>query len=199
MNIPHDTFTKVLDPADTSTGGGSASALAGGMAGALIAMVCRLNVKNESVNDRQFLDDSGAIALQLSYDLLGGAEDDGMAFQAVRDAYSLPKETEEQRVARLRSVQSAWVNAAQVPLINSGKCVDLIALVCNLNGKTNPNAQSDLMSAVFLARAGCLGCLENVSINLPSIKDQETAANINDQADEIRKRLMALIELMKGV
>jgi len=35
-------FSKVLDPEDTTTGGGTASAIAGAMAGALVAMVARL-------------------------------------------------------------------------------------------------------------------------------------------------------------
>ena len=37
-------FLRVLDPTDNSTGGGSASAIAGGMAAALVAMVARLSV-----------------------------------------------------------------------------------------------------------------------------------------------------------
>ncbi len=190
-----DTFTKVLDPSDTSTGGGSASALAGGMAGALIDLVCHLTLKDESINERRFLDKSGKKAGQLSNDLLAGADDDRAAFQAVRDAYRLPKETDEQRSGRSNAVQAAWVNAAWIPLKNADKCAELAALVCELNGKTNPNAQSDLMCAFFLARAGCLGCLENVAINLLSIKDQEKAAVIRQQADQIGKRLAILNDL----
>jgi formiminotetrahydrofolate cyclodeaminase len=37
-------FLKVLDPADRTTGGGTASAIAGAMAGALTTMVAKLSL-----------------------------------------------------------------------------------------------------------------------------------------------------------
>ncbi|MFI5038230.1 MAG: cyclodeaminase/cyclohydrolase family protein, partial [Solirubrobacterales bacterium] len=37
-------YLRVLDPADNSTGGGTASAIAGAMAAALVAMVARLSM-----------------------------------------------------------------------------------------------------------------------------------------------------------
>jgi formiminotetrahydrofolate cyclodeaminase len=189
MNTTFETLNRILDPDDTSTGGGSASALSGGMAGALIAMVCKLSVKEETEAQRQFLDTCGEQAGRLSSSLLTGADDDRAAFQNVRNAFKLPKETEEQKAVRSKAVQSAWVNAAIVPLENAGRCADLAALVCDLNGKTNPSAQSDLLCAFFLAKAGCLGCLENVAINLPSIKDGDAAGTIKTQLDAVRSRL----------
>lgn len=182
----------ILNPDDTSTGGGSASALSGGMAGALIAMVCKLSVKEETEAQRQYLDVRGEEAGRLSSSLLTGADDDRAAFQNVRNAFKLPKETEEQKAIRSKAVQSAWMNAAIVPLENAGLCADLAALVCELNGRTNPSAQSDLLCAFFLAKAGCLGCLENVAINLPSIKDGDAAGTIKTQLDAVRSRLEEL-------
>ncbi len=46
-----ETFLKVLDPEDSSTGGGSAAAISGAMAGALVAMVCRLCAKAPETED----------------------------------------------------------------------------------------------------------------------------------------------------
>ena len=44
-------FLKVLDPEDSSTGGGSAATISGAMAGALVAMVCWLCAKAPETED----------------------------------------------------------------------------------------------------------------------------------------------------
>jgi formiminotetrahydrofolate cyclodeaminase len=55
--------------------------------------------------------------------------------------------------------------------------------------RVNPKVRSDLTCALLLARAGLLGCLENVQINLPSIKDEGIHATINAQIDTLRSQL----------
>lgn len=185
MNSEQHIFQKVLNPLDTSTGGGSASAIAGCMAGSLIEMVCRLNVRGETEVERGYLDICAAKARLISDNLLVGADDDRKAFQQVRDAYRLPKATEIQIAARQQAIQIAWEGAARIPLQNAGNCFELIGMINDLVDKTNPAARSDLSCAFHLARAGCLGCLDNVAINIPNIKNLEIAEGIQIQRNKI--------------
>ncbi|MCJ7806713.1 MAG: cyclodeaminase/cyclohydrolase family protein, partial [Clostridia bacterium] len=58
-----------------------------------------------------------------------------------------------------------------------------------LNGRSNPTAGSDLEVARDLARTALKGCLINIEINLPSIKDQETVQRLENRISELRSTL----------
>jgi len=179
-------FLKVLDPADNSTGGGTASAVAGSMAGALVAMVARLSLGKEGMEPDAFYTELGASAENLSADLFDGGRQDSGAFEAVRSAFRLPKGNNEEKSVRREAIQAAWVHAARVPLANAERCRQVLELGMQLRGRSNPNAASDLACALYLARAGLLGCLENVEINLPAIKDRQVAAELAERASVLR-------------
>jgi methenyltetrahydrofolate cyclohydrolase len=184
-----ETFLKVLDPGDTSTGGGSASAIAGSMAAALLAMVARLS---ESGGGEGIYEHSAARAGVLSQQLLEGSRQDAQAFQAVRNAYRLPRENEEGKAERKKAIQAAWQAAARIPLQNAGCCLEILELWGELTGRTNPRLDSDYRCALLLAQAGFLGCLENVAVNLPEIKDPGQAERLAGQARDLKERYTGL-------
>ena len=93
MDEPLKTFLKVLDSENTSVGGGSASAMAGAMAAALVAMVARLSVGKDGMREDAFYNAILGEAEVLSSELYNGALDDEKAFAAIRTAYRLPKDT----------------------------------------------------------------------------------------------------------
>lgn len=179
-------FLRVLDPADTSTGGGTASAIAGAMAAALVAMVSRLSAGPDAGEPAAYYEDITKVANELATALLAGAAEDTQAFASVRAAYRLPKGTEAEMAARRAAIQSAMINAARVPLRNAQRCAQVSALAAQLEGRANPRVISDLQCAAYLSRAGLQGCLANVDINLPGIKDPVAAEEIRDQARNLR-------------
>ncbi len=179
-------FRQVLDPADNSTGGGTASALAGAMAAALAAMVARLSVGKGQGQPDAFYEDLARAGEGMTAALATGGADDAAAFEAVKAAYHLPRDGVEQRAARTAAIQAALVTAAQVPLENAGLCARVLAMVELLEGRSNSNARSDLQCAGYLARAGLAGCLANVAINLPAIKDAVVAGEIQERAAALR-------------
>ena len=188
----------ILDPGDTTAGGGSASALSGAMAAALLAMVCRLpgpsgplgaEEPGGSAEEVESLAAAGKQAFGLGEQLQTGSMEDRQAFEGVRAAFRLPKGGELERAKRTHAVQAAWLRAAEVPLANADLCWQVLRLAIELEGRTNTNALSDYRCAVLLARAGVLGCLENVAINLPMIKDEQAAARLAAHADRLRALL----------
>jgi methenyltetrahydrofolate cyclohydrolase len=186
------TFLKVLDPKDTSVGGGSAAALAGAMAGALIAMVCQLSSKTSASANSDILSAVDAETQALSQQLLEGGQADTLAFQGVRNAYKLPKGTEGERQVRNQAVQAAWLEAAQVPLDNATRCLRVARRGAEVQERISPAVRSDLNCALLLAQAGVLGCLENVATNLASIKDPAQVSQLAQTADSVRAQLAAL-------
>ena len=93
-------FLKVLDPSDNSTGGGTASAVAGAMAAALVGMVSRLSVGREGMAEDAFYEKITAEAEGLSEELFRGGWEDSEAFKAVMLGFKMPKKTNEQRSRR---------------------------------------------------------------------------------------------------
>lgn len=179
-------FLRVLDPADTSTGGGTASAIAGAMAAALVAMVSHLSAGPDAAEPVAYYEDIAQAGNALTAALLEGADEDTRAFASVRAAYRLPRESEVEVAARRAAIQSGLINAARVPLRNAQRCAQVAALVGRLEGRANPRVTSDLQCAAYLARAGLQGCLANVDINLPSIKEPVAAEEIRTQARDLR-------------
>lgn len=178
-------FVRVLDPEDRSTGGGTASALAGAMAAALVAMVAHLSIGKEGMEPDEFYRELGAEAESLSGELLNGGCDDTRAFEALRAAYRLPKGTQEHKYMRAQAIQQATVEAAQVPLANAERCRRVLEMCARLRGHFNLSAVSDLECAELLARAGLLGCVANVRVNVPSIRDQQVAADLEGRAQAL--------------
>ncbi|MFZ4616081.1 MAG: cyclodeaminase/cyclohydrolase family protein [Rectinemataceae bacterium] len=202
-----ETYLKVLDPDDSSAGGGSASAIAGAMAGALVALVARFSrpslrkkadarpADGTATGDDAVLEGMAERAVVLSQRLRAGAREDTEAFQEVRDSYRLPKASEAEKAKRQLEVQAAWVLATRKPLENAEACLALLELGRELQLTVNPNVHSDYSSGIYLARAGLLGCLDNVSINLPSLKDEGLAAAIALRAAACRAGCEALAAL----
>jgi methenyltetrahydrofolate cyclohydrolase len=166
-----DAFWKVIDPDDNATGGGTASATAGAMAAGLVAMVGRLSLGKDLKPDNYYtpiIAEAEALATQL----FDGCRIDSQAFEQVMYAFKLPKATDEEKTDRSAAIQAAWTHAANVPMANATLCNHVLQLANQLQGCSNPDAGSDLFCAVQLAAAGQAGCLANVRINLPSIKDE---------------------------
>jgi len=186
-----ETFLSVQDPADHTTGGGSASAIAGAMAGALAAMVAELSVNKKGMEPAAFYERASARARTLSADLMRGSTEDRQAYAAVRDAYRMPRETEEEKALRQPAVRAAWILAAQVPLANAERCAQVLDLAAELEGRSNPAAASDLSCAARLARAGLHGCLDNVEINLGSIDDPAAVEELSRRVRALRGRAAA--------
>ena len=183
-----ETFLKVLDPEDTSTGGGSAAAISRAMAGALLAMVSRLSSPGDEGADSAFFAGVYAKAMEVSSQLREGSQADSLAFLAVRAAYQLARKTDEEKATRQLAVQAAWLRAAETPLENSESCLRVLELGAEMVGRINPRVTSDYTCALLLARAGLMGCLENVEINLPSLKDTVLVEQLSARALKLRER-----------
>lgn len=189
MRNPTGAFLRVLDPADTSTGGGSASAIAGGMAASLVAMVARLSVNGAGSEPDEYYAAIAQEGAAFSHALMFGAEEDAASFNAVMAGYRLPKGTDAEKQLRSAAIGAGMIHATRVPLRNAELCAEVLALAARLEGRSNPRALSDLQAAGYLARAGLLGCLANVEINLPGVKDAAAAAEILARAERLRNVL----------
>ncbi len=187
-------FLRVLDPADNSTGGGTASAVAGAMAAALCAMVARLSIGKKGMQPEAFYRPLVEEGERLAKELMDGGREDSLAFDRVREVYRLPKDGQAQQAERKAAIAAAMLHATRVPLAGARGCARVLELCQALAGRSSPNAGSDLGSARALAAAGLAGCLANVEINLPGVAGGEAKVEIEQEA----ARLSALLAAARG-
>lgn len=179
-------FLKVMDPADDRTGGGTASAVAGAMGAGLVGMVARVSIGREGLGPAEVYREIDAGARRLTTELMAGGREDAEAFGAVMRAYGLPKGTEAEKAERSKRIRLAMVGATRVPIANGERCLGVLKLGRRLERSFNENAASDLAVGMSLARAGLEGCLANVEINLPSVKDEDARAELAARAAGLR-------------
>ena len=180
-----DALQRVLDSEDTTTGGGTASSIAGAMAAGLVGMVARLSIGKPGAASKEHYQTVISSADDLKMLLLAGGSNDTSAFEEVKLSYGLPKFSEEEKMIRRRAIESAMTKATIIPLDNAKNCAKVQNLCSKIKQNYNKNTSSDLNSAIYLAQAGFLGCVENVKINLPYLKNQKVIEDITSQLDSM--------------
>jgi formiminotetrahydrofolate cyclodeaminase len=163
-----------LATSDPVPGGGSASALAGAMAAALVEMVVALTVGRPAAADHEAaLAEIGARAAGLRTELLRLAEVDADAYAAVVVARRMPKVTDAERAQRRERITDSVREATLAPLEVVLRSAETLALAESLAPIGNRNAASDVGVAGLLAAAAIRGAAMNVEINLPSLREDD--------------------------
>ena len=187
-----------LATSDPVPGGGSASALAGAMAAALVEMVVALTVGRPAAADHEArLAEIGSAAAELRAQLLRLAEVDADAYAAVVAARRMPKDSDAERSARQERITISVRDATRAPLQVVLRSADALALAESLAPIGNRNAASDVGVAGLLAAAAMRGAAMNVEINLPSLPDddglrREARAALDSQLAGLGSRERAL-------
>jgi formiminotetrahydrofolate cyclodeaminase len=167
-------FIIELASANPTPGGGSASALAGAMAAAMVEMSCNLTVGREKYQAVEAeMQTVLARATELREKLLAAVDEDTEAFDVVSRAYKMPKGTEEEKTQRTAAIQQALKRASEVPLGVAQASAELAQLAAIAQEKANPNVASDARVARLLAEAARDGAAANVEINISSLTDTE--------------------------
>ncbi len=178
-------FLKVIDSQDNTTGGGSASSIAGAMAAGLVGMVARLSMGKKDLAPSDHYEAIALKAENLSGELFAGGSKDSDAFAVVSNSFGLPKGTDEEKTTRSKAINEGMILCAEVPLENAVMCREVIKLCAQLQKKYNTNASSDLKCAQLLAEAGLKGCGVNVRINLPYLKDEGKVSDLESRLETI--------------
>ena len=155
-------------------GGGSAAALAGAMAAALVEMVCELTVGRDGGGaDEAAVREIRSSASTRRQELMELAELDARAYDAVVAARRLSRQTDAERDARSLRLAGATREATEIPLRVAGAAAEVLRLAGRIAPLGNPHAVSDAGVAARLAAASVHGALLNVRINLPSLAAED--------------------------
>ena len=166
-------FLAALASGRPTPGGGSAAALAGATAGALVCMVAQLTIGREQYTacQQQMIhvrDDAETLRRRLTTLV----DEDARAYQDLMHGYALPRVTEADNALRTSEIRRALRRASEVPLETAEACGELIDLAATGSALGNRNAASDAAVAALLAYAGLRCAALNVHTNLRGLRDE---------------------------
>ncbi len=165
-------------------GGGSVAAAAGALAAALGRMVAGMSRTKKAY--AQFESQLGAAVELLdkwTKELEGAVRLDAESYATVAAAYKLPKDAPD----RDQALQKALKRATEVPLEVAERAAQIGAVLEGLASITSPAMASDLGVGRLMAEAALEGALENVEINLGSIKDEKFLARVRERVKKLER------------
>lgn len=169
-------------------GGGSVSAYMGALGAALATMVANLSSHKPGWDDRwKEFSDYAVRGEGLLDKLLAAVDEDTAAFNGIMAAFSLPKDTPENRARRAKSIQEATLYATQVPLKTMKSSFEVFDLAKSMVEIGNPNSVSDAGVSAIAAWAAVHGAWLNVKINAASLTDRPVAMSLLAEAEAIAR------------
>ena len=187
-------------------GGGSVAALMGALGVSLGGMVANLSAGKRGWDDKlDYFSDWAVKAQQLKDELLVLVDEDTAAFNKLMDAFALPKDSAEEKAARLAAIQLATKGAAQIPLKVMESASESYQLLSEMAEKGNPASISDVGVGLLAVRACVEGAAMNVRINLLGLKDEKSKSallkkieQISAQSESEFKRIIQVVESKLG-
>lgn len=196
-------FIALVDSSSPAPGGGSVSALASTLGSALSRMVGHLTITKKSFAKLEpsiqiKMISKMEMILEHQAALLSLIDQDTDAFNKMMDAYSLPKETEEDKKHRFGMIQKATVGGIEVPLSvmrHSLAILDTLDFFVKYGNKT---AISDIGVGCHLLYSGIMGAYLNVKINLPTLKDEELKNAYLKESTDITLKAFDILNICLG-
>lgn len=188
-------FLEALASGEPTPGGGSASAYGAAMAASLVAMVGRV-----TVGKKKYAEVEAEIwplieeAAELQTLMKKAVEKDAEAFDAYMKTRRLPRDTEQQKEDRIKAIQAASINAAEVPLHVVRSAVQILRLAVRAAEIGNVNAISDAGTAAAFAQAALKGAGLNVRINLLGLEKEFDPARMLNELRGLEKQAEKLDE-----
>ncbi|PYJ75930.1 MAG: glutamate formimidoyltransferase, partial [Verrucomicrobia bacterium] len=168
-------------------GGGSVAALMGALGASLGGMVANLSAGKRGWDDKiEYFSNWAVKAQQLKDELLSLVDEDATAFNKVMDAFALPKESAEEKVARSAAVEKATKYAAEIPLRVMKTASRSYELLSEMAESGNPASISDVGVGALATYACVEGAALNVRINLGQLKDEKFKSDLREKVRKVR-------------
>ena len=172
-------FSEKLFSKEAVPGGGGASALVGALAVSLGAMAANLTLGKEKYAEyTEELSTNLEKAEKLRLRLLELIEEDAVGFGEINKAYKVKPRDEE-------LIEKALVSAATPPLKMMEAIKEVIDILIIFSDKTSVLVVSDVGVGAKFAEAALKSAYLNVVVNVKLMKDEKTAAEIEEKADKL--------------
>lgn len=182
LEQPLQQYLDDLASANSTPGGGSASAISGAMGAALASMVARLTIGKANYTDVEeeitgILRQTEQLRERFQQLML----EDIAAYGKLSATFKLPRNSDEERAARTLAIQEQLVEAALVPLEMAERAAELVKYCRRIAEIGNKNVLSDVATGALLGASAGAGAAWMVRINLQSLQDVELVDVLSDR------------------
>lgn len=186
VSMTLDKFTEEVASESPAPGGGSVAAYIASCGIALATMVANLSAHKRGWDDRwEYFSDWAEKGETIRRQLIVAVDADTEAFNKVMEAFSMPKETPEEKQLRSAAIQRAQLGAVQVPLDVMKIAASALPVAEAMVTHGNPNSVTDAGVGASALVCGIYGAYLNVCINLKDLKDRSLADSISTEAERI--------------
>ena len=188
-------FLQVASSNSHVPGGGNVSAVVATLGASMGAMVASLTSGKKGYEEHQEANTAILAAFMAGIEKLKElTRGDVEAFDAYMKTFKLPKDTDEQKAARTKAIQEGVKVATLAPMKICRQCLELMQESAKLAPFGNKGAISDCGVSAIILESAIRAAMLSVDINLPAIKDQAFAADIQNE----RGRIFAEAEDIKA-
>ncbi len=176
----------------TAPGGSSVSAYVGALGAALGLMVANLSANKRGWDDRWEEFSDWAEKGKIYHDrLLKLVDEDTAAFNAIMNAFGLPKNTDQEKKKRSEAIQVATKHAIEVPFEVMQTAFGSMEAIHAMATIGNPNSLSDAGVGALCARTAVYGAYLNVRINSGELADKAYVEEILSKASNLLRETLA--------
>ena len=177
----HETASEAAAP-----GGGSVAAFVGALGASLGTMVANLSAQKRGWDNRWEEFSDWALKGKKNYeDLLKLVDQDTEAFNRVMEAFQLPKVTTDEVRARRAAIQSATLNAMDIPFRVMQTAYESMDVIEAMAEAGNPNSITDAGVGALCAWSAVSGAHLNILVNASAITDKESIAQLLNEAEQL--------------
>ncbi len=170
-------------------GGGSVSAYLGVLGASLGIMVANLSSHKRGWDHRwEEFSNLAEKGMKIQSRLLKLVDEDTRAFNAIMDAYSLPKNSGQEKEIRSLAIHKATIRAIEVPFEVMKLSLDSFDIIKYQAENGNPNSVSDAGVGALCARSAILGAALNIKINGKTLKEDPHINDLLIKAEEIGEK-----------
>jgi glutamate formiminotransferase/formiminotetrahydrofolate cyclodeaminase len=181
-------FADIAASEAPAPGGGSVAAYLGTLGVSLATMVANLSSHKKGWDEswKEF-GDQAEIGQQLKDKLLKLVDADTNSFNAIMNAFSLPKTNLDEKAIRASAIQEATRKAIEVPMEVMVLCLDSMNLIKSMAESGNPNSVSDAGVGALCARSAIMGAFLNVKINCAGFEDASYVKQMLEKGIQIEQ------------
>lgn len=187
-NLTVEKFSKILASKTPYPGGGGVAALLAAQGFALISMVYNFTTgkkKFEPFEEELLKIEANALFnMDRNLDLV---QLDGINFEPLSKAYSLPSDTEEEKYLKAVEMQECSINACLVPMEIARISYDALDTLIRLKDISSVLVLSDVGVAAECFVSAIRSSMLNIYINLKNMEDSEEKSAIQSFVDNIEQ------------